>query len=70
MLPAPLAFLVGGVLIGLAIYFLSKTLYRTDYLVGIGIFGGFIPFTFGLALILFGFLSDAPPIFGFIIGHW
>jgi hypothetical protein len=69
VLPRPFAVFLGCILIGLALKLLSHTLYRGDYLTYFGLFGGFIPFALGFALILFCFLPDPPPVFGFSIGH-
>ena len=70
VVPPTLAFFVGSVLIGLAMYLLNRTLYRSDFLMYVGMFGGFVPFLIGFALVLFCFLTGPPSIFGFTIGHW
>lgn len=68
--PIPCAFLLGCIFLGLAVNLLCHTLYRSDYLVYVGVFIGFIPFALGMALIIFCFLPYPPPIFGFWVGHY
>lgn len=69
VLPKPVPLPLGCILIGLAVELFAQTFNRVDYFFYISIFGGFVPFAFGCAFILFCFLSNPPPIFGFVVGH-
>jgi hypothetical protein len=67
-LPKAIIFMTGVSLIIFAIVFLLYCFNRDDYFMYIGTFGGMVPFIIGFLLILFCFLPDPPPIFGFVVG--
>jgi len=66
-IPEDSAFLLGAILIAMAVIFLVYCVDRSDYFILIGTFGGFIPFFFGCFLILSCFIPDPPPVFGFAV---
>ena len=59
--------MAGIVLMALAIIFLIYSLNRSDYFMYVGAFGGSPAVHRGFLLLLFCFLPDPPPIFGFSI---
>lgn len=67
-LPKPIALALGAFLCITAMIFLNYCIERADYFILIGTLGGGVPFIVGGLLILFCFLPDPPPIFGFIVG--
>ena len=68
-MPAPIALILGGLLIYGAVKFLDYAFDGSDYLFYAGVFGGFIPFALGAMLISFCFLASPPTIFGFTVQH-
>lgn len=64
-LPAPVAFLLGCMLVVGSTKLLLYALDRGGYLMYIVFIVGFLPFCLGGLLIFFCFLPDPPPIFGF-----
>jgi|GEM_PF-2646434 len=68
--PWPFALVLGLSFIGGAIYLLAYTLKRNNYLILVGIFGGFLPFFVGGFLIICGFLVSPPSIFRYTVPHF
>lgn len=66
---AALVLILGGFLIFCAFKLLSYGFQRGDYFYGIALFGGFIPLTLGIVLILCCLLPSPPSIFGFSVQH-
>jgi hypothetical protein len=69
-IPAPLAFSMGCVLCGGLLKLLFYIGNRGDKLFYAAIFMGFPFYMLGVALIIFCFLPDPPPIFWFAVGSW